>query len=687
LLQYMPGSGGESLRRKVQLGFFFDQTRCTGCYACQVACKDWHDIPAGPSSWMRVTHIEEGKFPHLFAAYLINMCYHCADPPCIPVCPAEAITKRDEDGVVVVDREKCKETARCGIIKNASSQQEKVAPCKAACPVHVSVPGYVALIAKGRYRDALNLIRERMPLPGVAGRICNRPCEGKCTRKDVDEAIDILALKRFASDSVVEEIPAPLAKTKEHRVAIVGSGPAGLAAACELVRQGYQVTIFEALPVAGGMLAVGIPEYRLPKKVLQKEIEYVKGLGVEIRTSTALGKDFSLDELTEQGYGAVFIAIGAHKGSKLSVPGAELEGIIIGTSFLRDMNLGKEVKLGDRVIVVGGGNVAVDCARTATRLGACEVCLACLESRETMPAFASEIAKAEMEGITIYPSRTATKILGNNGRVSGVEFLKLRWMEFDEEGGLYINPIAGSEHEIATDTVIFAIGQAPDINAASGLDEIAITKRGTITVNPETMETGQAGVFAGGDAVNGAGTFIEAVAAGQKAAFYMDLYLKGRALKKAYPSESIGAEDIEVEIPEDIEKMERVKMPELSLAERAGNFKEVAVGFTEDMAVKEARRCLNCAGALCREVCPYGAPQFGVEENARMQKCDFCLDRLGEGKQPICVAACPMRALDVGPMEELVKKYGDVKEVRGFTSSPRAEPSIIFKPREEVFQP
>jgi len=668
----------------MQLGFFFDQTRCTGCYTCQVACKDWHDIPAGPASWMRVTHIEEGKFPHLFAAYMVNQCYHCADPPCIPVCPAEAISKREEDGVVIVDREKCKEAARCGIIKNTIPQMEMKSPCKLACPAHVSVAGYVALIAKGRYKDALNLVRERMPLPGVCGRICSRPCESACARKEVDEPIAIMALKRFASDSVAEEVPSPLPRTKKDKVAIIGSGPAGLAAAYDLVREGYEVTIFEALPVAGGMLAVGIPEYRLPKRILQREIEYITGLGVDIRTNTALGRDFGLNELIERGYGAILVAIGAHKGSKLPIPGAELEGTIVGTSFLRDVNLGKQVKLGDRVLVVGGGNVAVDCARTAARLGAREVCMVCLESREDMPAFASEVEETEMEGVIIYPSRTITKVMGANGKVSGVECLKLRWMEFDEDGELHIDAIDGSEHEIAADTVIFAIGQTPDTDTAFRPGQIAITKRSTIAANPETMETSQPGVFAGGDAVSGPATFIEAIAAGQKAAFYIDLYLKGRVLRGTHPLEPIKAEDIEVEIPEGIEKAERVKMPELSVAERALNFKEVARGFTEDMATTEARRCLNCAGALCREVCPYDAPQFGVEENAKMQKCDFCLDRLKQGKEPICVGACIMRALDFGPMEELVNKYGDVRKVRGFDYSPQAEPSIIFKPREQA---
>jgi NADH-quinone oxidoreductase subunit F len=665
----------------MQLGFFFDQTRCIGCYTCQVACKDWHDIPAGPSSWIRVTNIEEGKFPNLFKAYFINTCYHCNSPPCVAVCPAGAISKRAEDGAVIVDREKCKEAVRCGIIKNPISQLEKEAPCQAACPAQVNVPGYVALISKGRYEDALDLIREKMPLPGVCGRICNHPCEGKCARKDVDEPVAILTLKRFASDHVVEKIPSPLPRTKEARVAVIGSGPAGLAAAYDLVREGYGVTIFEALPVAGGMLAVGIPEYRLPKQILRREIEYIKGLGVEIKTGQVLGKNLSLNELIEQNYRAIFVAIGAHKGKRLTVTGAELKGTIDGISFLREVNLGREIRLDGIVVVIGGGNVAVDCARTSLRLGAKEVRMVCLECREDMPAVSSEVAQAAKESVAIYPDRTVTEVLGANGKVSGIRCLKLRSMKFDEDGNLSIDAIEGSEHELAAGTVIYAVGQAPDIDKTSGLGQIALTKRGTIAVDAETMETSQPGVFARGDAVSGPDTFIEAIAAGQKAAFYIDLYLKGRVLRKPYPQKPARVGDIEVEIPKDVEKVERAIHPELSVPKRILNFKEVAHGFTKGTAKREAERCLNCAGDLCRQVCPYNSPQFGVEEKAKMQKCDFCLDRLREGKKPTCIAACIMRALDIGPMEELVEKYGGTKKAAGFVYSQRAEPSIIIRHR------
>ncbi len=478
----------------MQLGFYFDQSRCWGCLACIVACKDWHDVPSGPASWRRVVTIEEGKFPDLSVAFLSTACYHCAEPACVEVCPAQAISKREEDGVVIVDRNKCREDAHCGIISsNGTVPQltiEQEAPCQVSCPAHQSAPGYIALIAHGKYNEALNLIRERMPLPGVCGRVCSAPCETVCSRQELDKPIAIAALKRFASDHATDSIPQPIPRTKEEKVAIIGSGPTGLAAAYDLVRKGYGVTIFEALPVAGGMLAIDIPKYRLPSKVLQRDINYIKGLGVKINTNTALGKDMTLDDLTAQGYNATFIAIGTHRGVKLPIPGADLEGTLIGTSFLKEINTGKKVKVGKRVLVLGGGNVAYDCGRTAIRLGASQVHLIYPESEENALAHPSEVEEGSEEGIIVHPSRTFTRVLGANGKVSGVECLNLRSMCFDEEGRLHIDPIPGSEHVLEADTVIFAVGQAPDNSCLVGTEGITITKRGTISVNPETLETG-----------------------------------------------------------------------------------------------------------------------------------------------------------------------------------------------------
>jgi len=408
----------------MQTGFYFDQARCTGCFACAVACKDWHDVPAGPAKWMRILYNEEGKFPQVFVSFLASPCYHCGQPLCSFVCPNEAITKRDEDGIVVVDREKCREEHPCGIISGEitgsnSLYGEGEAPCQVACPAHLYIPAYVALIAKGKFKEALDLIRQRMPLPSVCGRVCLHPCETECRRQEVEQPIAIEALKGFVTDNVAEERPEPLSQWRKDKVAIIGSGPAGLAAAYDLIRMGYGVTVFEALPVAGGMLSVGIPEHRLPREVLKRDIDYIEALGVDIKTNTPVGKDKGLDGLFNQGYGAILLALGAHKGQKLDIPGANLEGTLVGTSFMREVNTGKSAKVGEKVAVIGGGNVALDCARSARRLGAKEVHVACLECREDMPAEANEIEQGQEEGIQVHPSCTAVRILGDAEKSPG----------------------------------------------------------------------------------------------------------------------------------------------------------------------------------------------------------------------------------------------------------------------------
>lgn len=667
-----------------QVGFFYDQSRCIQCFSCCVACKDWHDIPAGPAHWKRILGLEEGKFPELSVAYLAINCFHCAEPVCMAVCPAKAITKREEDGVIVVDRDKCQEEAHCGIMTRESlalfAGEEIEPPCKLACPAHVDVQGYVALVANGRYKEALDLIRKKIPLPSVCGRVCQAPCELECKRQELDEPVAISALKRFVTDVVVDDAPTPVPRTKKEKVAIVGSGPTGLAAAYDLVRMGYGVTIFEALPVVGGMLAVGVPEYRLPKEVLQRDIDYMKGLGVEIKVNTTIGDGSSLDGLASQGYDATFIATGAHHGQKVSIPGADLNGVLVGTSFLRDINLGKEMKVGSKVVVVGGGHVAVDCARSAWRLGAQEVHIACLECREEMPASDAELEATEDEGIAVHPSLTVTKILGDQGTITGVECLSLSHMEFDDEGKLHIDVIQGSEQILAADTVIWAIGQVPDLGFLSGFAGVEVSKRGTIAVDPETFETSVPGVFAGGDVIGEEASVIHCIADAQKATVYIDRYLKGEVLRESRLVKTPKASDIKVDIPADIERAERQKVPQLTTAERSGNFRETSLGFNQAEATAEAKRCLICAGRLCRDVCPYDAPQFGVEENAKMQMCDFCPDKLKVNEKPICVAACPMRALDAGPLDELKAKYGEVTEARGFAYS-SIKPSIVFKPK------
>ncbi|KKN11280.1 hypothetical protein LCGC14_1028160, partial [marine sediment metagenome] len=489
----------------MQVGFYFDQTRCAGCNACRVACKDWHDQPSGSASWMRINYQEEGPFPNVFASYLISNCYHCEEPVCSFVCPNEAISKRDENGIVVVDKDKCREEVPCGIISkekmgNGYSYGESQAPCQTACPVHLHIPAYTALIAKGKFKESLDLIRRRMPLPSVCGRVCLHPCEEVCSRKEVDQAIAIEALKGFVADNVSEVTPKRINQTQSEKVAIIGSGPAGLAAAYDLIRLGYGVTIFEALPSPGGMLAVGIPDHRLPRDILNRDIDYIKALGVEIKTNSPVNLNQGLNDLLKQGYGAALIAIGAHKGKSLNIPGVDLDGVLVGTSFMRDVNLGKDVNLGDKVMIIGGGNVAMDCARTARRLGAKEVGVSCLECYDDMPADLLEIEHAREEGIEIHDSHTFTKLVSDSGKVSGVGCLDITGCAFDDDGKAHFDIVSDEEHTLEADTVIFAIGQVPEISDSGN---IKIGNSGTITADPETLMTEIEGLFVAGDCYSG----------------------------------------------------------------------------------------------------------------------------------------------------------------------------------------
>ncbi len=667
---------------KLQVGFYFDQSRCAGCHACRIACKDWHDVPAGPASWMRINYHEEGPFPDIFCSYLISPCYHCEEPVCSFVCPNEAITKRENDGIVVIDQDKCREEHHCGIISKEKMGPnflygETQAPCQIACPVHLHIPAYTTLIANGKFKESLDLIRQRMPLPSVCGRVCLHPCEDVCKRQEVDQAIAIESLKGFVADHVPLETPNKIKQTQSAKVAIIGSGPAGLSAAYDLIRLGYEVTIFESLPLAGGMLTVGIPNHRLPREILKKDIDYIKALGVEIKINTPIDLENGINDLFKQDYGAVLIAIGNHRGTKLKIPGVELDGALVGTSFMRDVNLGKDVKIGSKVIVIGGGNVAMDCARTARRLGAAEVAVSCLECCDDMPATDSEVEHAREEGIQIHDSHTFTRIEGYNGKVSGVGCLDITACTFDEDGQPQFNIVNDEEHILEADTVIFAIGQTPDF---SNSGKIKVSSTGTIEADPETQLINKEGVFVAGDCFSGVASIIDAIASGQNAASHIHRFLQGDVLRKR-PSPMSKATEVEVDIPSDIVKANRQPMPNLPPTERVSNFKEVAMGYSQEAAIAEAKRCLNCAGHLCKDVCPYSAPQFGAEEKAKMQKCNFCIDRHEEGKQPVCVESCYARALDSGTLEELKAKYGEIQETSGFVYSKKLKPAVIFKPK------
>ncbi|RLC65685.1 MAG: hydrogenase [Chloroflexi bacterium] len=469
------------------------------------------------------------------------------------------------------------------------------APCQHTCPVGLDVPGYVALIKAGNFEKAYRLIMQRLPLPLSVGRVCHHPCEGKCRRAQIEDPIAIKHLKRFAADYAfnhgLEYIPQIKEKRKE-KIAIIGAGPAGLSAAWDLAREGFQVTVFEALPVAGGMLAVGIPEYRLPKNVLNREIETVKKLGVDIRLNSPVN---DVESLLKDGYQAVFIATGAHKGDKMGIPGEDLNGVFDAIDFLREVNLGKDIKVGQKVAVVGGGNSAIDTARVALRKGAKEVHILYRREKRDMPAIVEEIEAAEEEGILIHCLTAPVKIMGKNGKVDGVECVRMEPREFDKSGRKTPYQIKGSEYTVNFDTVIEATGQRPDTTYLSR-DGISVTKRGTIVADPRTLATGRKGDFAGGDVHTGAATVIEAIAAGQRAACSIRRYLQGEELTPLVERNGYEPIDVPSVMPteDQLKEKHRLKIGEIPAADRITSFEETVLPYSAKEAIEEASRCLRC---------------------------------------------------------------------------------------------
>lgn len=475
------------------------------------------------------------------------------------------------------------------------------APCENTCPARCDAVGYASLIAEGRYEEALSLIRLTMPLAGICGRVCTHPCENTCKRSEIDQPVAISSLKRFASDwELKQEKMAPpvfLEKPKTERVAVVGAGPAGLNAGYHLGRRGYAVTIFEALPVAGGMLAVGIPDYRLPRKVLENDIRFICQHRVEIQTGKALGKDFTIDELLKQGYKAVFLAVGAHLNQKMNVPGEEARGVFPGVDFLRRVNLGEKIEVGEKVAVIGGGNVAFDAARTALRMGARDVSIVYRRTRDEMPANDEEIEEAEHEKIKLLYLVAPTRIIAENGKVKGLECQRMELGDFDASGRRRPVPVKGSEFVMEVNAVIPAIGYVPDLSCLPQNDGFKTTKAGTLATDPVTLGTHLPGVFAGGDAVNGPSTVVEAMASGYRAALSIDKYLRGKDLYKDRAYEALRRADVPKVEQEEAgaeTTKPRAKMPALAADRRVCTFEEVNLGFDEETAVREAKRCLRC---------------------------------------------------------------------------------------------
>ncbi len=479
--------------------------------------------------------------------------------------------------------------------------------CVQACPAGIDIPGYLRRVAEGRSAEAYQLIMERAPFPGVLGRVCPHPCETACKRGEINQPIAICAAKRYAADHAgdLAQWIAATAPDTGRRVAVIGSGPAGLTAAFYLRKKGHPVTVFEARPKPGGMLRYGIPRYRLPEEVLDREIDQLLKTGIELHTGRKLGVDLQIEQLREEGYEAVFVAVGAQLSRRIELEGSELEHVDWGVEFLGRVAEGQPVAVRERVVVVGGGNVAVDVALTALRLGAKQVILACLEKREEMPANPWEIEQALAEGVEMRYSWGPSRILGKDGKVAGLELVRCASV-FDAQGN-FCPFFEEAKQTVAADQVILAIGQASetafcrDFCFLDGQGALAVEK-GSIRIDRDTQATEMRGVFAGGDAANGPATVIQAIAAGRRAAGSIDAYLGGDGVITCgmRNPEGDNGQPYDGARERGFAELKRVAAPSLPLSERGGGFAEVERAYDEAQALAEVHRCLQCDLEICR---------------------------------------------------------------------------------------
>jgi len=546
--------------------FETDYGLCIGCTRCVRVCSDLRGIGALGFIYDEHGRVQVGTLSETMEG---SGCKFCT--ACVEVCPTGALVDKAVDG---------------------RRREDVILPCRTACPVNIDVPGYLRMIAEGKPDAANAIVREKVPFPGVLGRVCTRPCEDVCRRGEVNQSIAICALKRYAADSGNDlwENESRVAADTGKKVAVVGAGPAGLTAAFYLRKQGHAVTLFDANSQPGGMMRYGIPEYRLPRKVLDKEIKDILDLGIGFQPNQCLGKEVVLDQLINDGYDAVFLGLGAQNSQPLPLDGCHTPDVFWGVEFLRDIAQGRAVKLQDNVVVIGGGNVAVDAAMTARRCGAADVKIACLEGLNEMPAGQRQLEKARAEGIDIMPCRGPDRIISAEGRITAMDLVECTGL-FDDDGH-FCPGFSENKECIPVDQVIIAVGQAADLAFIEKTGEIRV-RQGLIVVNEKSLETGLPAVYAGGDAVKMPGSIIDAIAAGRRAAESIDKALGGSGqigetlFPRPNPDPHLGRD-------EGFAGRVREKMPELEAAVRVKNFDEVATGLSAEQALKEAKRCLQC---------------------------------------------------------------------------------------------
>jgi len=545
---------------------------------------------------------------------------------------------------VLHDREKC--TGCDAVPGKSGAEKQETSPCKVECPAHIDVQGYVNLAAKGKFREALKLIKLASPFPSICGRVCHHPCESGCNRQQIDAPVTIRSVERFLADvdlkSKKRYVPEPKGRKKE-KIAVIGSGPAGLSCAFYLAREGYKVTIFEKAKRLGGMLTLGIPAYRLPREIVAAEIRLIRRMGVTIKTGVEVGKEVTVAQLRKKGFKAFFVGIGTQECLRLGVEGEDLKGVYGGLDYLRSVNLGKRVSLGKRVAVIGGGNTAMDAVRSARRLGSKDVFILYRRTVEEMPSRPEEIEECREEGIPIHELAQPLRFVGEDGKVKAIECIKMKLGGLDETGRRKPEPVAGSEFTMDVDSVITALGQEADWGCLTPECSCTLTGWGTMHVDPLTLQSDDPDIFSGGDAVRGPQSVIEAIADGREAAVSIHRHVQGQDLR-------LGRERVLNPIAnpqkEKYNPLARAQLSRLAPRQRVKNFNEVQKGFTKSVAVQQAERCLSC-GSCCVQACPWGVMQFN-QEVTKAVKCDLCVEKRGRDEVPACFSVCPTRCISWG---------------------------------------